>query len=261
MERGDPTGLRDIIEDGGDVRYRIFILAILVFGIGAFPGGFQPVNAQQLLLPDEDTSMSPVTLCGCSDLSKMRRRLQEAQIAIGALNLWIQIVRGPTESDIVSGNLSLYYLNAYIYDYYQSEIAGQISSARFVEPPTGLTNLLDKMTPSFTRASDCQIVITPLADQCLHESLSEHENIHSNMCMRTKALYGSAWGRPYPLSLLEATYLETETKGYQAEIDFLSAEIRQIGSVCSGQPVPAGSPVDLGRINDLDLLRELSVAR
>jgi len=232
---------------------RLFvILFVWIFGMAAFPGGLHPVHAQKSLSLEDVGDPIPST-CGCNDLSNMRRRRAEAQVALGAL--------GPRMRSTPLQNNDLP-MGQSVYQSIRMEINRELTSARYGEPPTGLTNLPGMMTPSVTRGN-CHVEITPTASSCLNDSLLDHERPHTKLCYLMGGLSRGTYSTSplYPLNLTEDTYLLTEAKAYEAEVDLLGGEIKRLEGACTGQTVQPAPAVDLQKINDLSILNELSIER
>ena len=236
------------------MRWFLMIL-VVIFEMAVLPGGWQAVHSQtgRLPLKLEDVGAPMPSTCGCNDLSNMRRRRAEAQVALGALGT-LKIASALRNNDRP--------MEPSLYQSIQTTVNREVTSARYSEPSTGLTNLPGMTTPSVTRG-DCQVKITPTASSCMNDALLTHEAPHLNLCYLMGGLSRNVYSTSplYPLNLPEDTYLEKEANGYQAEVDFLGPEIRRLEGVCSGQIVQPAPKVDLQKINDLSILNELSIER
>lgn len=200
----------------------------------------------QLGVDVEDVVPAPPP-CLCQDRSKLRRMLEEVLVAQAAA-VPLLPAEGPAEA-----------VTQQQYDAIRGAVSAAVAGARYVEPPTGLSdNGIDVLD------AGCRAQTPSNAGSCLGDVLSRRARVHEASCSRYSGL---GLRSPYPLFLAPRTYVGALLQGYEDEARFLQAELRRLGTApCAAAPAePARPPrADLGRVRELaedSLLLELTIER
>lgn len=161
--------------------------------------------------------------CHCIDLGAIRRRLEEAQVAIAAYRSVLPSV--PATEPFTEKS----------YGAVRPQIQSALDHHRYEYPPAGKPNVhaYGGTGPGITGGPFCSTEFSPTANACERESLDRHEAVHRRRCeiVRNAAIADPIGGLADRMMTLRRILLE-EIEAYGTEESFLKGEIARLNGKC-----------------------------
>lgn len=163
--------------------------------------------------------------CHCIDLGAIRRRLEEAQVAIAAYRSVLPSV--PAAEPFTKESYGLV----------RPQIQTALDTHTYEYPPAGKPNVhaYGGTGPGITGGPFCSTELSPTANACERESLDRHEAVHRRRCeiVRNSTLAAPIAGLPDRAVFMTLRWiLEEEVEAYGAEESFLKGEIARLDGKC-----------------------------
>ena len=197
--------------------------------------------------------------CACGDVSNLKRRIEEADVAIATSNrqqALFALGDDGTQSVNAQPNTQL---DQASYTRFRSEVQAAVISARYSEPGVNLATVAGELWPSVTTL-DCSMEFSETASACMLALLTVHEKVHADDCTRLRNL---GMPMPYQYNMTKRWFIEQVIAAYGQEKQFAQAQLARLQS-CPGNPPASTSAPSLRNVTDLigdSLLMELSVQR
>ena len=165
-----------------------------------------PIVRQSVATPDQPVSGDA---CSCADRQDMKIRLAEVQAVLA---------EGSNPDNIEDPKISF---SRQLKDYYEQSVLQPV--IKKVDGDLGITS--NPFKGAATDPYTCQIEI-PTMSACMQADALAHEQVHAKACV---ARGGKDWnGLPF------VTYSKEEMAAYQAEANFLQAQLDKTEDKCHG---------------------------
>ncbi len=191
--------------------------------------------------------------CSCADISNIKHRIEEAQVAIHTLETQIGFIDPvtPTREDTYAG--------------LQGLLQAALNTANYQTSAPGLGTAPGQRGPAAT-LGDCSMVFSASASPCMLAVLKAHEQVHADECNRWKSVWNLI--TPWQYNLTLAQFARHEASSYRAELIYIDTMMQAAGLYsCPGMAPspPVAVAIELKPITEsignASLMEEFEVMR